>query len=188
MKLNIIINFEDTYEIENISEDLSKFQFTTRNREGKEIVLFVIITKNSNPFLPSVYNLAFGPLDEDGRIDDKAVIKHESSAKVYSTLLLGALTFLNAVPDSFVGIDGSNLVRACLYYSLFQNNYDYLAQYFNVIGVNYYVRLLRGEESGDPFITDNEEFATQPFKIAKHLQITRRKLYNYFVFNLVNQQ
>src|SRR5579863_4570921 len=93
--LDIKINFEDTYEIENVSEDMSRFQFNTFEKSGQQIPLFVVIENNKNDFLPTVFNIAFGPRI-NGDIDDKAIINHQNSSKVYSTILFGALTFLNA--------------------------------------------------------------------------------------------
>jgi len=187
MRLGITINFEDTYDIEDISEDLKSFYFASIDKNGSPIRLQVRIEDNKNKFLPNVFNLAFGPLDDKGDIDDTATIDHQNVSKMYSTILLGALTFLRANPNKVMGIDGSNLVRACLYYRLFQHNYSYLLQYFDVFGVKFYIRLLRGREKGDPFVTDNEDLAAQPFRIEKGLVIPKNKMSNYFMFRLPNK-
>lgn len=164
MKLDIVINFEDTYEIESISEDLSKFQFTSYDKNDSPVLLTVLIEKNKNPFLPTVFNLAFGPHNENGEMDDKAIVKHRNSSRVFSTILLGALTFLNSNKESFIGIDGSNLVRACLYYKMMQINHDYLCQFFNLIGVKYYTRLLKGVNADDTLFIDYRRSGNPAFQ------------------------
>lgn len=190
MQLGIKIDFENTYEIENLSADLTSFQFKalikkTSDAEETEITLGVVLANNRNKFLPQVFNLGFGPFKEDKTIDDKAEIAHKDSSKVYSTILLGALTFLNSNKDRFVGIDGSDIRRAYLYFRLLQNNYDYLTQYFKLIGVKYYVRLLRGIDQNDAFTPDLSDLATQPSIINKGESIRCEKLYNYFIYNLI---
>lgn len=185
MRLNINIDFSDTYPIENVEGSLSRFHFTSLDTSGNPVTLHVCISDNCNPFLPDVFNLAFGPLNESGEIDDVAVIKHSQSSKVYSTILLGALTFLNANRGQYVGIDGSNLVRSCLYYKLFQLNHDYLSRYLNSFGIKYYIRLLSGKEKGDPFVLDDEDLASSPIRIPRHFSIKWNKMFNYFIFNLI---
>jgi hypothetical protein len=190
MQLGIKIDFENTYDIENLSSDLTSFQFKTvtkktKDAEETEIELGVILANNRNKFLPQVFNLGFGPFKEDKTIDDKAEIIHKDSSKVYSTILLGALTFLNSNKDRFVGVDGSDIRRAYLYFRLLQSNYDYLTQYFKLIGVKYYIRLLRGIEQADPYTPDPTDLATQPFIITKGESIRCEKLYNYFIYNLI---
>jgi len=186
MNLSVNLDFENTYDIEDISEDLTKFKFNTITKDGESIELHVSIANNRNVFLPSVYNLAFGPLNAQNEIDDTIRIKHADNSKVYSTILLGAITFLNnnGNKEAFVGIDGSDIARAYLYYKLLKTNYDYLRQFLNSIGVKYYVRLLRGNTINDPLLPDNEDLATQPFLIDKEHNTNCKKLYNYFMFRL----
>jgi len=184
MQLAIKIDFDDTYDIDSISEDLTHFQFTTITKEGQSVILGIEIETNKNQFLPSVFNLGFGPFKEDGTLDDKAVINHQNNSKVYSTILLGALTFLRSNPDKFVGLDGSDMIRAYLYYRVFQRNYEYLVQYFRVIGVKYYVRLIRSPENNQELVSDNQDIAVFPHPIARGENIRCEKLYNYFTLNL----
>lgn len=185
MKLGLKIDFDDTYDIENISSDLREFQFNTEVAGGGLVTLTVKIFNNYSPFIPEVYNLAFGPLKEDGEIDDKCAIEHKNYEKAFSTILFGALAFLNTNEGQFVGIDGSNTVRAYLYYRMLQTNYDYLSQYFKLFGVKYYVRLLRGKTNGDSYIADNQDLTNIPHKILKGERVLIPKLYNYFIFNLI---
>ena len=186
MKIGVAIDFDNVYEIKNLSADLKSFCFESILVDNSTITLYVVFNNNYNNFVPFVYNLAFGPLKEDGKINDRAVLKHKDNNKVYSTILLGALTFLNGSGDTdiWVGIDGSDITRAYLYYKLFQSNCDYLGKYFKVLGVKYFIRLLRGKTNADPYVGDFEDVATQPYPILKGQNMGHHKLYNYFVFKL----
>jgi hypothetical protein len=167
MNLNIFINLEDTFPISVLTADLQNFSFVSPQMDGSSVTIHVAIQQPGNKFIPNVYNLAFGPLKPDGNIDDVTKLKHVNPSKVYSTIILGALTFLNNNKDLSVGIDGSNKVRAYLYYKLIQLNYDYLAQFFKLIGVKYYIRLLRGVNITDPYVTDIQDLANLPLPIIK---------------------
>ena len=70
--------------------------------------------------LPSVYNLAFGPIDEDGVIDDLVQIAHKAYNKVFSSILPAGLSYLEAHPEHNLGVDGSTNNRAYLYYFIFK--------------------------------------------------------------------
>lgn len=193
MNLNVIINLDDTYDIEDISPDFDKFQFTSvckqKGGDDYQVTLHVQIENRRNVFLPGVFNLAFGPLNEDGTINDTISLRHQNNSKVYSTILLGAVAFLRNKnePNTYVGVDGSDITRAYLYYKLLQTNYDYLVQYVEMIGVKYFVRLLRGKNTADALMPDTEDLAIQPFKILKGQQMNCTKLYNYFMFKNIVQ-
>ncbi|MEO7531082.1 MAG: hypothetical protein ABIS69_06715, partial [Sediminibacterium sp.] len=174
------IDFDNIYEIEWLAPDFSYGRFFSETPSG-QVELYVSILASNNPFLGQIPNLAFGPLKEDGSIDDDAKIKHVDNSKVYSTMLFSGLTFLKTQNQSFIGVDGSNHIRAFLYYKVLQLNYDYLAQYFKVLGVKYYIRLLRGRHKTDHYTTDSEDVTVIPTDITKLLRIENRKLFNYFV-------
>lgn len=185
MALNVKINFDDCYEIETLSSDLSLSKFTTILKEGEEVPLAVQISNTVHPFIADVYNLAFGPLTDDNRIDDKAKLQHKNHSKVFSTIIFTALTFLTENKEKFLGIDGSNNARAYLYYRCIQNNFDYLNQFFVIYGVNYYVRVLRklkDDDDGHPI--DSNDLKPIPELIEKDAIIPAEKLYNYFIFKI----
>lgn len=187
MRIGVKLDFNETYEISNISPDFKSFEFTSIAKDDTKILLYVVITSGSNPFCPTVFNLGFGPLNEDGTINDRISVNHRDNAKVYSTLLLGALTFLkNSTSGVLLGIDGSDKIRSYLYYKLLQINHDYLIQHFRLIGVKYYVRLLRGQFNTDPYTTDNDDVASQPSIIEKNVKVDCDKLFNYFMFDLTH--
>ena len=189
MALNVKINFEERYKIDTVSDNLSSSSFQTILKDGSNVQLGVQISDEMHPLMPDVYNLAFGPLNEQGEIDDKAKLAHANHSKVFSTILFAGMTFLTENDNTFLGIDGSNNSRAYLYYRCIQNNFDYLAKYFKIYGVNYYVRILRKEQEEDqasPIDCENIIALPQLIKAGEH--IPHDKLYNYFIFNIIKER
>ena len=148
-------------------------------------MLGIKINTESQAFLPDVFNLAFGPLNENKEIDDKIKLHHKNHSKVFSTIVFSAFTFLEANKDKYLGIDGSNNARAYMYYRSIQNNFNYLSEIFDIYGVNYYVRVLRKLKDED-CTYPIDETDIRPFieKIDKNEIIQSNKLYNYFIFKL----
>jgi hypothetical protein len=182
MAVAVSIDFDNTYEIEPISEDLRVSTFNTELANGEEIPLRVEISSEAHELLPSVYNLAFGPINKKGKIDDNAEIAHADYSKVFSSILLAALTYLTDHPEQYLGIDGSNNARAYLYYRFLQRNFDYLDQFFEMYGLKYYVRITRfGKNQYDnPF--DFEDVQPMTARITKDQSISPDFMYNYFIF------
>jgi hypothetical protein len=116
MALNVKINFDDCYDIETLTSDLSLSKFTTVLKNTGQIPLGIQISNTVHPHLPEVYNLAFGPLVDGNTIDDKVRLQHENHSKVFSTIIFTALTFLTENKEKYLGIDGSNNARAYMYY------------------------------------------------------------------------
>jgi len=182
MALNIKIDFENCYESEPATPDLRSVRFNTELPSHAIIPMGVVIDEQSQELLPNVYNMAFGPIGDNHDVDDKARITHADPSKVFSTIILSALTFLNNNPDKYVGIDGSNNARAFLYFRIIQNNYDLLNRYFVIYGVNYYVRILRKNTGNDTVHpVDIEDIRTMAVKITKGEVVKPGKMYNYFI-------
>ena len=186
MALNIKIDFEDCYPIKSLSQDSLLTTFDTTLKNGNNIPIGVTISDEPHPLIPNVYNLGFGPLNPNNQINDKIKLYHENYSKLFSTIVLTGMSFLENNADKFLGIDGSNNARAYMYYRCIQNNYDYLRQYLNIYGVKYYIRILRKLKDNDsrvPF--DDGDIVAMPQIINKNTQIRHEKLYNYFIFNLI---
>lgn len=139
----IKIDFEETYDPIEVAEDLSFMTFYTEVTNAPPILLKVEISPLGDPFLPNVFNMSFGPLLQNGSMDDTAKINHQDKDKVFSTILFFSLVFLQSNPRMTIGIDGSNDIRAYLYHRMFLTNREYLDEYFITIGVDWYVKLLR---------------------------------------------
>jgi hypothetical protein len=185
MALNVKINFEDCYEIETLTSDLTLSRFNTILKTGDEVPLAVRISNTPHPFIADVYNLAFGPLTTDNKIDDTSKLQHQNHSKVFSTIIFSALSFLTENKEKFLGIDGSSNARAYMYYRCIQNNYDYLNQFFTIYGVNFYVRILRKlKDDDEAYPIDSEDIKPLPQLIEKGNNIPAEKLYNYFIFKL----
>lgn len=177
MALNIKIDLEKTYKLEARSyyENLHSFHSTLA--DGKRILLGVKISDETHPLLPNVYNLSFGPLNEKNEIDDRIKLAHKDHSKVFSTIILSALTFLSANKHAYLGIDGSSSARAYMYYRCILNNFEYLSQFLKISGAKYYIRILKGDDF------DWEDIIALPTAIKKGDNIKDGKLYDYIIFN-----
>lgn len=184
MAASLKIDFNNLYEIDNISEDLRISTFNTTLSSGQALPLIVKISNQSHALLPNVYNLAFGPLNAKGKIDDRAELTHADYSRVFSTILFAALAYLKNNPGHYLGIDGSDNARAYFYYRALQRNFNYLNQHFRMFGVKYFVRITRfGKTQYDnPF--DFDDIMPYPFRIEKGAQVSQDHMYNYFIFNL----
>lgn len=176
----ITINFEETYEPIEVAEDFSFMTFNTMDKHRGATLIKTNITPLESPLLSNVSNLAFGPLNADGSINDDAKIHHENPSKTFSTILFFCLAYLNQFPGKTVGLDGSSEVRAYLYHRMFLTNKAYLDQYFVSIGVDWYVKLLRNgdverDAGGHPHFKPKPE----PFDYTRI-----RALYRYYMFHL----
>jgi len=184
MAARIKIDFDNVYDFEDISPDLKLSSFITRLENGDELPLKVKISNYAHELLPSVYNLAFGPLNKQGRIDDRVALAHEDYSMVFSTILFSAFAYLEQNRDHYLGIDGSDNTRAYFYFRAMIRNFDYLDRYFNMYGIKYFVRISRfGRTQYDnPF--DFEDIMSQAYKITADHRISQDYMYNYFIFNL----
>lgn len=185
MALNIKIDFDNCYELKDISNDLSSSKFVADLIDDTKVEIGVLISNTPHTFLPDVYNLAFGPVDMNNAINDSAKLTHKDHSKTFSSIVLVALTFLTSNPDKYLGVDGSNNARAYMYFRIIQNNYALLSQYFEIYGVNYYVRILRKTKDSDashPVDTDDIEAIPRP--ILQGEKIRNDKMFNYFIFRL----
>jgi hypothetical protein len=158
--------------------------FNSYDKEGNPVLLKVLIEPHKNPLLPNVYNLCFGPMTKEKVIDDTALIYHEDLNKLFSTIILFCLTFLQENPKVTLGLDGSNDARAYLYHRIFRSNQAYLNEYFMAWGVDWFVRLMRNNDyekrpDGFAFFKPKPE----PFDYQR----PARDLYRYYMFNLKNK-
>lgn len=183
MAIGVKIDFDRTYNFTEISGDLRTAIFSTELQDENSAVLKIEISNEAHELLPNVYNLAFGPVDKKGEIDDKAALHHKDYSKVFSTILLVALKYLTLNPDHYLGIDGSDNLRAYYYWRFLQRNHDYLTNYFEIFGVKYYVRISRFGKTQyeNPF--DFDDIFPYPDRIHKSLHWPKL-MYNYFIFKL----
>lgn len=174
----IKINLEDTYEPLYVSDDLTEFVFNSELKDERTVDLHVKFRNIKSVFLPNVYNLAYGPLGTNGKIDDTIKLQHQNVNKLFSTIVFFAITFLDTYKERKVGIDGSNDGRAYWYHRMFQSNHEKLANLVIIIGVDWYVRLLRNgsvesDETGSPLFKPRPE----PFDVKRKAS----DLYRYYL-------
>lgn len=179
--MKIAIDFERVYDIISVTPDFTEATFYTIDRCEHQVLIKIQLNLVDNPFLPGVRNLAFGPTNEDGSIDDRARIKHNDSNKLFSTILLYCLKFLQKNPGAKIGLDGSDDTRAHFYHRIIVNNKAYLEEYFVALGVDWCVRLLRNgkieiDAAGEPFF----RLRPEPFDYQR----TTKDLYRYYMFYL----
>jgi len=128
-----------------------------------------------------VFNLGFGPSDGHGSFLDDISLRHADRDKVFSTIMVLALSFLQANPDHIIGLDGSNDARARIYHQMFRSNVPQLGAYFETIGLDYYVKQLR---SGDLEADENGDYVYAPFPQPFDYSRSSNQLYRYYIFFL----
>lgn len=184
MALLLKIDFDNVYDIAPVPEDYNTSTFTTELADGSTIPLHVKISREAHELSENVFNLAFGPLNRRGEINDSVELEHRDYAKVFSTILSEAYAYLLNNPDHSLGIDGSDNRRAYLYHRLIKGNFEYLSKYFNLYGMKYYVRITRfGKQQYDnPF--DFKDVHPELILLEKEAFMNTESLYNYYVFSL----
>ena len=183
MAMNVKINFDDVYDISMPSNEITLANFETELTDGSKKKLIIKVGPQAHELMPNVYNLAFGPPDDDGNIDDKAQMNHVNYSMVFSTILLHAKLYLTVHPDRHIGIDGSNNSRAFLYYRFMLNNFNYLTRFFTITALKYYVRITRfGKYQYDnPF--DFDDIVPELIELESDSPTYPEHMYNYFVLS-----
>lgn len=177
------IDLDNTYEPKYVSDGLDHFIVESETIDGAFIDLHVNISAINNDYLSNVFNLGFGPLNANGEIDDQAKIKHKYVDKVISTMILLGITYLNDDKEKYIGIDGSNDIRAYMYHRMFRYNLEDLSELLSVAGVDWYVKLLRNQtdierdEKNDPLFKPRPE----QFDIERDA----KDMYRYYMFKLI---
>jgi len=180
----ININLEQIYEIEAVNFNFPVLiaEFDAPQKDDSCIRIYIKLSPHPDSFLLDVYNLCLGPKGSDGKIDDNIRLKHVNVAKVLSTAIFVAYSFLIDHPEFTIGLDGSNDVRAHLYHSMFVLNREQMSDFFVCLGVDWYVKLMRNrvdverDTDGKPIFKPKIE----PFDYSRD----RRQLYGYYMFSL----
>jgi len=188
MAVRVKIDFDKVYDFDEITPGFNLSSFNTRLEDGKAIPLKVKISNQAHALLPNVYNLSFGPLNKQGKIDDRAELAHSDYSRVFSTILFSAYAYLLRNPDHILGIDGSDNTRAYFYYRALQRNFDYLDQHFKMYGVKYFVRItcFGKTQYDNPF--DFQDIMPYPYRIGRDHEISQNNMYNYFIFTLKGER
>ncbi|MGF1925391.1 MAG: DUF6934 family protein, partial [Bacteroidia bacterium] len=179
----IAIDLENIYEplAITIERQIAILDFNAPQKDGNTKLVRAIISPHPDKLLPNVYNLAMGPLDETGELNDKIRLRHVDSNKLFSTIILFVITFLTEFGEMTIGLDGSDDLRATLYHSMFLLNKKTLGNVFITIGVDWYVKLLR---DGSIEQMRNGSFFFRPLTEPFDYKRTRYDLYRYYMLRL----
>ncbi|MES2386892.1 MAG: hypothetical protein V4543_02725 [Bacteroidota bacterium] len=177
----VIIDFDNTYEPNWYSDDLTAMSFMSPLADGTSCIVLVLLARHENRHLADVFNIGFGPPNELGGFIDNVKLRHSDLNKVLSTVLFHGFLFLRRNQDFTIGIDGSDDIRARLYHSAIKQNREYICRYFIPLGVDWYVRITR---QGN-FEKDSEGNLV-PKSMLESFDFKRnsRDLYNYYMFSL----
>lgn len=177
----ITIDFGNTYLPITVAPDYTSMTFNSPQvNESKELI---VVQLQPYPIskLPNVYNLGFGPDDGNGSFLDNVPLQHSDRNMVFSTIMLLALAFLQANPNHIIGLDGSNDARARIYHMMFRSNIVQLGEYFETIGLDYYVKQLR---NGELEVDTDQKYVYIPFPQPFDYSRSSRNLYRYYMFYL----
>jgi hypothetical protein len=186
MIIPVKIDLTNVYKLNSPSNNLREVDFDAELADGSKRKLMIKIDEEEHELLPNVYNLSFGPEDEDGEIDPYARLRYKDYSKVFSTILWHARVYFSWNPDHWLGIDGSDNSRFFLYYRYIQQNYDYLSKYFKTKALKYYVRITRfgKKQYENPF--DFNDIKDHFVDITQERSSQDDPLYNYFIFSSNN--
>jgi hypothetical protein len=114
-----------------VSKDFSRWDFTGIGKKGSvcKQVSF------SCTGMSGIYNLAFGDLDENGKIDDRSVSDNGDRDKVLATVVKIVTDYTAQFPDRWIHIKGSTESRTRLYRMAIGINLEELSIKFDIFGL-----------------------------------------------------
>jgi hypothetical protein len=177
----ISIDLENTYEMFWVSDDFSKASFYSPCKNGSSVLIGIKIEAVENLFFPNVYNLCFGPLDDSEKIDDMARVHHSNLNRLFSTIILFCIKFLQRNPNYTIYLDGSTDTRAYLYQRIFRSNEKSFKETLATFGVDWFVKVLRSGELET--YTDGSIWAKPRLERFNYRRATN-DLYHYYMFKL----
>jgi hypothetical protein len=87
------------------------------------------------PHNPTVFNIGFGDVDKNGKINDLVITGNEDSQKVLATVALTVFKFLKKYPLFYVYVTGSTKARSRLYRMGITNNLEEILFAFDVFAL-----------------------------------------------------
>ena len=141
----------ETYELHELPH-LHRYFFFSEGKNGT-----ILKSVDYGYMGDNTYNLAFGDMGKDGKLNDKVISNNDDLIKVMNTVALTIYGFLEELPGSWVHIRPVDEKRSMLYHTVFKRRWDEIAINFQVIGMI--------EE--DKWETYNPEKKYLAFKLAK---------------------
>lgn len=182
MPLNIKLNLDNSYKLKS-EPTLDYFVFTAVLKGGSKIPIVVIIHPPVNELMPDVYDLSYGPVDENQMIDENVILSFNNPSKVFSTLAFAALFFLNENPGAFLGISAVDTRQALLYRRLIKDNFDYIAHYYQISGVEFYAKQdIANNKDGNKGLKPGQTL--QVSNEIKDVDVDLRNLFSYYLLKL----
>ena len=140
----------ERYESLLISKDALEFKFISEGPKGniQKVVQFIETDD------PTIYNLAFGDLLADGKVDDHVKNDNKDRNKILATVAATVYEFTFRYPDKLVFFTGSTPERTRLYRMALTTNLEELKSDFEIYGVN----LVKKSFYAEPFTKSREYF------------------------------
>lgn len=111
-----------------ITDDFSIIDFISEGKKG-QIPKRISFTATE---WTSVYNLAFGDIDENGEIDDYSVSDNGDRNKILATVVSVVKAYTERFPERFIIFRGSTIERTRLYRIAIGLNLGELSDEFNI--------------------------------------------------------
>ncbi|MCF2496397.1 DUF6934 family protein [Dyadobacter chenhuakuii] len=123
------------------SEDRLEFLFDSVS-EKKTIPKIITFTRYADGI--DLFNLAFGDLKEDARLDDLAVSNNADMEKVMATVIQSIFLFFQENPKAVLYIEGSTMQRTRLYRIIISRELSAFQKDFDIFG--------RIKSESEPFV------------------------------------
>lgn len=114
-----------------ISKDSLEFKFNSIGPKGE----IPIVVQFSETDISDIYNLAFGYLLPDGKINDYVKNNNKDRNKILATVAAAVYEFTSKYPDKLIFFIGSTQERTRLYRMAITNNLTELVADFDIYGV-----------------------------------------------------
>lgn len=115
-------------------------------RASEDYLFYYFESRSSGCTIPKIveyeeieggtYNLAFGDVDENGRLNDSVVSNNGDMHKVLATVVQTVMTFLEIHPSRHVYFSGNSPARNRLYRAILTRDIESWSEIFEVDGVS----------------------------------------------------
>jgi hypothetical protein len=114
-----------------VNSDFLQYEFISIGPKG-EVKKCIQFTETNNP---SIFNLAFGNLLNDGSINDLTIDNNLDRNKILATVVSTVYEFCSFYPEKWVFFNGSTIGRTRLYRMAITINLEELSNDFDILGV-----------------------------------------------------
>lgn len=147
----------ESYDAVRVADDLSFFEFISNGRHGKFDKRIVF----QRTEVDNIYNLAFGNISTNGKLDDYSITDNGDRNKILATIAKAVDNYTKRYPGRSLYFKGNNQQRTRLYRMAIGLNLDELSLTYDI-----YARV------GNEFIPFGRNLDARAFLI-------KRKSFNY---------